>query len=960
MSAADDLWRDALARVDGLIELPLATRQAELQKISAENPDLHRRVSVLLAAHDEASAVGFLEICSSPPASPARELEPGSRLGPYRLIRVLGSGGMGTVWLACRDDGRYEGEVAIKTLHARLNTEAMLNRFRHEAMLLARLQHANIARLLDAGSADGISYLVLERVEGEPIDTWCDARRLDLAARLELFVEVCAAVAHAHANLVVHRDIKPGNVLVTEQGEIKLLDFGIAKLLDSGPDERATARVSDLTRLMGRALTPDYAAPEQIRGEGVSTATDVYSLGALLYVLLAGARPFSTPDRSPVDVEHAALHEDAPPLARAARAGGDIVAANRSASVSRLQRKLACDSQHIVSRAMRKLPQQRYESVLALAEDVRRYLRREPVQARAGSWSYRAGRWIIRNRLAVALGSALAVSAALGIAGGWWQAQQAREQARIATRESRRATAVSEFLLGVFNANSDAHPGGLQARRTTAEELLAIGGKQLLAAGDADAEVLGDLMGTLGMLNLKLEKFEEAEALFLRRIAGIEKQFGASDTRLAAAWLDLAELKVFQQKYPEARELSQKAQVLLDSHGKAASLQGGRAQHLLGYVAYFTASKLDDPVPMRHFGREVAILERLPPSEQLVMGLVALGKAEFSAGKRDESVLTLTRALGVANSLSQHDNMNAATVHQMLASVLMRMRRLNEAEPHQARALEIVTRAYGEDSGLSAMLRMEIARLQLQQGNYLQAAKNFRQAHTGRQRVYGEADMWARVSLAGLGQALLGSGDFFAAGEALDAAAAALADGSDEPLRGVVLRERARLRLEQGRMAEALADADQALSLARATGSATDLSVAQAQVLRAEVLARSGRSPDAQVALAAAARILADNRTPEAQPVAISADLALAHVGPDRFAPLRTALAKIEADENPESLWSLKDLALRRLAVAQRSSGDESAACDSLAAAVRLRTGRVIPADPRLVATQRQLARCGR
>ena len=282
----------------------------QLDALAQSRPDLHALVMDLLE-HEETVDARFHGTGDAARRSGA--LRADSRLGPYRIIRLLGEGGMGEVWLASRDDGLYEGQVAIKTLHPYFAGGALRERFLREARVLGRLAHPNIARLLDAGIHDGVVYLVLEYVVGRPIDVACDEEKLDIAARLEIFLQLCAAVAHAHSSLVVHRDIKPGNVLLTADGVPKLLDFGIASFYEPEKGEPQ----SDLTRLTGRIFTPEYAAPEQVLGQEITTATDVYSLGVLLYVLLTGQLPYKSAEGGRAQWEHAVLHEEPQRLVRA-------------------------------------------------------------------------------------------------------------------------------------------------------------------------------------------------------------------------------------------------------------------------------------------------------------------------------------------------------------------------------------------------------------------------------------------------------------------------------------------------------------------------------------------------------------------------------------------------------------------------------------------------------------------
>ena len=392
---ATRLWRDALQQLDQLLQLPLEERAPILDDLKQSQPQLHSMISSMLEAEARAESAGFLETRPSPPTA---SLHPGAQLGPYRIQSQIGAGGMGEVWLASRDDGLYQGEVAIKTLLPHFSGGALRERFLREAQILGSLAHPNIARLLDAGSApDGSVYLVLEYVRGICIDTWCDEQKLTVEARLRLFLDVCAAVAQAHANLVVHRDIKPPNILVTPEGQVKLLDFGVAKLLEAD----ASPERSDLTRMTGRVFTPEYAAPEQILGEPITTASDVYSLGVLLHVLLTGARPYGRTN-NPVEIEHAVLHTEPARASQSAAANTEATAVARGTTPARLARALAGDLDNILARAMHKLPTERYPSVLAFADDLRRHLEHKPILARPESVAARTRKFMRRHRFGVA------------------------------------------------------------------------------------------------------------------------------------------------------------------------------------------------------------------------------------------------------------------------------------------------------------------------------------------------------------------------------------------------------------------------------------------------------------------------------------------------------------------------------------------------------------------------------
>jgi serine/threonine-protein kinase len=427
--------------LDQALDLPPNEREAWFTRLRLEQPAHAAELEALLAAEASLDARGFLfDGAFAKPVAPSGLA--GQRLGSYTLERSLGHGGMGSVWLGRRSDGRYEGQVAIKLLNLALLDPVGRERFRREGSALARLTHPNIGRLIDAGITEGVAdggqpYLVLEYVDGVRIDHYCDERRLDPRDRLALFQQVLAAVAHAHTNLIVHRDIKPSNILVTGDGTVKLLDFGIAKLIVG---EGEAAERTELTDLGGSPLTPEYAAPEQVLGGPVTTATDVYALGVLLYLLLAGVHPTATAGRTPAEWIRGLVETEPPPLSQAA-------------SPTRLRQLYAGDLDNIAAKALRKEPGQRYAAVAALAEDIGRYLRDEPVLARPATFRYRAAKFLRRHRTAVASAAVAAVVLVVATVVAVGQAIEARRQrddARLqrdrAVYEEQRATASSGFM----------------------------------------------------------------------------------------------------------------------------------------------------------------------------------------------------------------------------------------------------------------------------------------------------------------------------------------------------------------------------------------------------------------------------------------------------------------------------------------------------------------------------------
>ncbi len=461
----------------------------------------------------------------------------GRRLGAYELVREIGRGGMGTVYLAQRADGRFEQQVAVKLLKRGTDTDEVLRRFRAERRILARLEHPGIARLLDGGETDeGLPFFVMEHVAGTPLTEFARTHGLSIAARLELFIKVCAAVQFAHQNLVVHRDLKPGNILVTAGGEPKLLDFGLARLL-SPTDEDSPALT--ITLAESRRLTPAFASPEQVRGESLTTASDVYSLGALLYELLTDQPPhrFSSPHPPPQELLRVIGEQEPPRPSFAADAG------TRS--------RLRGDLDNIIGLAMRKEPARRYGSVGAFAEDLRRHLDSRPVRARADTWRYRTAKFVGRNKTGIAVGALVFTALLITSVAAVWEAWQSARQARLAERRYNDVRALAHSFLFEFHDAIRDLPGSTPARRllvTRALEYLdglarESGGDPTLQRELAGAYLrVGDVQGRPNRPNLgdvvgALKSYRQAVAV----AEALPDDEGAAATR-ADAWDALGSL----------------------------------------------------------------------------------------------------------------------------------------------------------------------------------------------------------------------------------------------------------------------------------------------------------------------------------------------------------------------------------------------------------------------------------
>jgi tetratricopeptide (TPR) repeat protein len=453
-------WRRTRELFDRLADAPPASWDSELAQLCSDDAEIRAEALALLRADAQtaaptAAAARVVDAAAEEQERREQAQLVGQRVGPYSLLREIGRGGMGHVWLAERADGEFKKLVAIKLLRSGWDADELLQRFRAERQILAGLTHPNIAHLVDGGvTPDGKPWLALEYVDGVNLREFCNTRQLNLRARLQLFLDVCDAVAYAHARLVVHRDLKPSNLLVDHAGSIKLLDFGIAKLLGADSGTSAT-----------RLFTPEYAAPEQVRGEAVTTSVDVYALGLLLYELLTGRRPYKVNDSTPAAYERAILEQEPtrPSIAvtRADETAGNL-AAQRHLTPSLLARELRGDLDAIVMKALRKEPAQRYASAAELAADVQRHLDRQPVLAHRGGWKYRAGRFLQRHAVAASL-SALAVLCLIGGMGlAFWQASLARHEAS-------KSKATLDFMIGIFEGTA---VGRVKGREVKAADLL--------------------------------------------------------------------------------------------------------------------------------------------------------------------------------------------------------------------------------------------------------------------------------------------------------------------------------------------------------------------------------------------------------------------------------------------------------------------------------------------------------
>jgi non-specific serine/threonine protein kinase/serine/threonine-protein kinase len=669
-----------------------------LDALCANDSELRREVESLLDSHEQAGS-SFLNA----PAAVMEEnagrpsVHPGRRIGPYMVEKEIGHGGMGEVFSAVRADGQYEKTVAIKLVRSGYDTEFILERFRNERQILAGLDHANIARLLDGGTTEeGIPYLVMELVEGAPIDDYCDARKLNITSRLQLFRQVCDAVQYAHQRLVIHRDIKSSNILVTPEGSPKLLDFGIAKLLDASGSTEATVL---------RPMTPEYASPEQIRGEPITTASDVYSLGVVLYQLLTGHSPYRLDTRKPANLAEAITNDDPERPSISVRrtenlsyagASHDLspekVSSTREESPFRLQQRLQGDLDFILLKALRKEPDKRYSSVEQFSEDIRRHLDGLPITARKGTWNYRAGKFIRRHRVSVAAAALLLATLLTGVI-------LVVREARIAEGNRRRAEArfndvrklANSLIFEIHDSIQDV-PGTIATRKLLASRALeyldvlsheSSGDASLQREVAAAYKRIGDVQGSPYTANLgdtagALQSYEKAIAI--RQFLCASRSRTLDDSIALAALSSLtAEMLLVSGNTADALRNSKRAVEIAEEMAKTqpTDLAVLRELHrdyetqasiLAGSFNASNLGQIADAIVLKR--KEVAIAEqvlRLAPNDpsarlDLIVSQTMLGDLFLQDGHvREAGVLYQQgdQALGDADSMSPSSRANS-------------------------------------------------------------------------------------------------------------------------------------------------------------------------------------------------------------------------------------------------------------------------------------------------------------
>jgi serine/threonine-protein kinase len=773
----EDWWPRLDAVFQGSLEVPAGQRAVYLDRMCGADTDLRAEVDAMLAVDVPACALSIERLVHD--ADPLPEPDPliGMRLGPWRVVAKIGHGGMGTVYLAERADGQYEQRVALKLIRGSAQHPASA-RFKAEAYILARLSHPNIARLFDAGfTPEGSAYLVMEHVDGNAVTTHCDTERLTLDQRLRLFRVVCDATQHAHQSLVVHRDLKPSNIYVSRAGEVKLLDFGIAKLLE--PDHPLALE----TTHERRALTPAYAAPEQLRGEPVTTAADVYVLGAVLYELLTGQRPSA--GRSKVSVPSDSTLVTPPSLAvrRQLAAKDDVerfassrAAAARSTTPARLARRLAGDMDRVVLKALQPEPDRRYRSAGQLADDLGRLLAGRPVAAQPDTIAYRARRFVGRHRLGVVMAlvlCALVVSFAVVAALQARTVAEERDRARV---EASRAARVSTLVIDLFKL---ADPAVGRGDTITARELLDRGSQRIATELQGDAQTqaalfnaLARVYGNLGLddpaigvlqraLDLKIDAGDgtlvRAETLHLmgerhaskndyaaaeqhfREALALRRRLKAPVAQVAGTLDALGWMLGVVGKFDEGRALLEESVAIRRSQPGPPGSDVISALYKLGLLLH----RSGDVTRAEALFREAVDVGRgiSEPSAEKVTSLLQLASvvADFDGDPAKAEAL-YREALTMARAIYVGDHQDIATCLSELARNLLHLRRLTEAEPLAREALDMVLRLHGDHHDETVSAWRTLAAVLRAQGRRDEAERLLQTALPHARSLYGEGN----------------------------------------------------------------------------------------------------------------------------------------------------------------------------------------------------------------------------
>ena len=873
-------WRELEPWLDELLEAEPAARKRRLAQIASEDAALAADLEGLLAAHDDPPTIlrGPLEADTPEPPTQAGDPRVGTVVGGYRLVRRLGQGGMATVYLGERADGAFEHRVAVKLVRSDAASEAVLRRLADEQRILARLNHPHIARLFGGGlTDDGQPFILMELVAGTPITHYCDRRRLTVGERLELFGAACEAVEYAHGNLVVHRDLKPSNILVSDDGEVKLLDFGIAKVVQ--PEAGSSAEKGTVTSLYGHPMTPEFAAPEQFEGGPITTATDVYALGVVLYELLTGRRPHGgglLPHQLAMSVletepeRPSSAVRRAPAEAATAPSSEDPVvaaAAARSATPARLAARLRGDLDTIVLTALRRDPARRYGAVGNLRDDLERHRQLLPIRARPESVGYLASRFVRRHAVVVALAGLVLASLVGGLTASLASQRAARREAATAER-------VSQFLVDLFRTPDPTFGGG---GSMTAAQLLDEAATRLDGDLTTQPEIRARLLQTIGESYQGIGVFDRAEPMMTASIALLTEAEGADHPDTIAARNALAGLYRVTGRLAEAGDMYRELLATADAGRVPPDVEFTIANDygvLLG-----EQGELDRAEAL--YLRALALHRRLGSlrSQEGARTLSNLGMVRRQQGDLDQAASYLRQALAIQREVLGEPHADVATSLNNLAAVVRRQGDLDEAETLYRAALEQRRQLLGESHPAVAQSLNNVGFVRLQRGDLDGAADFIQRAYeTWRAAFDGDHPRLAD-GLTNLGQIRRRQGRFDEADDLLRRATEMCERlyGTDHPAVAEALQRWAGCRVDAGRVGDAVPLLERALAISRTAAGDGDARTVELAVATARAHHRLGHERRAAAVLRPVATAVA--AVPELR---VRVDEALAEIGSDR------------------------------------------------------------------------------
>ena len=820
------------AAYDKALSLEGRARAEYLDQLRHEDSALAKRVEAQIATTrvDDSFLKDLIAESAMTLAETSEDPWIGRQLGVYRIVERIAAGGMGVVFLAERADQQFEQQVAIKVTTSRLLSDEAIQRFMVERQVLASLQHPYIAQLLDGGTTEeGLPYFVMEYIAGLPIDAHCDQQALTVRQRLALFCKAAQAVDYAHRMLIVHRDIKPANILVTEDGTPKLLDFGIAKLLD--PESAPVA--SEQTVVGRRMLTFEYASPEQLRAERVTTATDVYSLGVLLYRLLSGQSPYDLSDDSPANVESQILGTlPDKPSSRLTVATGVSPAASRqrSATAQQLRRQLSGDLDNIVLMALRKEPERRYRSAGAMVEDIDKYLKHQPVIARADSWHYRTGKFLRRNTLAVGLVAAaflfVSTVAALTL-----------QQNKRVSAERDVANGVAEFLIDTFEA---ARPEDNPGETVTAEQILDNSRDRIREELAAQPEIQARLMQVMGSAYVSLGLFDRSVGLYEEALTlGLQGHLTEPDLAVVATRLGDAHSTLGNNE--QADEAFAMAQQIYDRLGQKDSPT--YAQHLVLYGYHLHAlGNWEEGLGKLLEAAEIGETFEIDPDAVYTDTLHNLGGLYLLENNLEDAQRYLTLALNTGHPNWGEGRKERAITSGLLSRVLYRSGRPNEALPHIEQTIEILERVYGRNHPYLAPAYSDYAFTLAALNHFDEAEAAARKGLSINEAKYGSEHYNVALSYSGLATIAAQRGRFEEALPLIEKSLELklLSTDADHPRMAVTYRRLGEISRGTGDLERSLENLDRALTIGIRAWSGENQQLAEMFIERAKTHAEMG------------------------------------------------------------------------------------------------------------------------